>query len=555
MDRAKNALDQFEIDADRAQQELVSVDMIRKKTESDLAAAEAQIVEGEMKLAKVIEKIPTLNEKIEQNVVEMNELKKQEEDLLDDIANMEQERDQQDLTQRSLKRQIDTFREPAQVFRSKLQQLSQTGNYVVKRGARDTLSAMDWLDEEKQRGRFGSVLGPVGMLMKVNDPAVACMVELAVGEVSLMGFIARNEREGREMRAEMQQRGLQVDVDTMTNDTLDRPIIPAEYLQQFRDIGIKGYIGDQVECEPVVRAWLYQWKKLHMIMWGRTDASSTSIDESHYHRLCSAQHNASVFRLYVHEDNSSSSSSSRASSSSSSSSGRRGGGGYQLKEYAGRRSRYNPGAPPSTSMQVHSSRNGATLLFNDADAGGEDRANHKSHLMQQHAQAQTAYRELEDQVREKKDEIRGVREQMQPLKDTRFNLQRMKRMPEELTAKIKSDKRKRDEIKTKLTKSGESERASLRAAFVRVVDAYLEGVTEGLVSGQMVLARQVEVAAARHFVNVLEDELNDAQEVSTLSLSPVPEPNPPYHSTLTCPTLSKPAIPPPDIPSTSVNLP
>ena len=79
------------------------------------------------------------------------------------------------------------------------------------------------------------------MHMKVNDPAVASMVEQAVGSVDLLGFIAQNETEGREMRAEMQRRGWQVDVDTMTNAALDRPIVPLSYLEQFRDIGIKGY--------------------------------------------------------------------------------------------------------------------------------------------------------------------------------------------------------------------------------------------------------------------------------------------------------------------------
>ena len=369
---------------------------------------------------------------------------------------------------------------------------------------------------EKQRGKYGSVIGPVCMHMKVNDPAVASMVEQAVGSVDLLGFIAQNETEGREMRAEMQRRGWQVDVDTMTNAALDRPIVPLSYLEQFRDIGIKGYLGDQVECEPIIRAWLYQWKKLHMVMWARTDASTKPIEESHYNLLCPSQFNSPMFRLFVHEESSSSasSSSSRASSSSSSSS-RGGGGGHQLKEYSGRRSRYNKSAPPSTSVQLHFSRSGTSLLFDDAaDAGGEDRASRKSLLLQQHTQAQTAYRDMENQVREKADELRGVRNEMQPLKDERIGLIRLKKMPEEMKDKIKGDKRKRDEIKAKLSNSTESERATLRASFVRIMDDYLEGVAKGLIHGQAVLTRQVEVAAARHCVHLLEDEIAEAVQVN-----------------------------------------
>ena len=307
MDQSKDRLDQFEMDIDRAHQELVCSDKIRKKTESDLAAAEAQIVSEEEKLANLIAKIPELNEKIVANAEDMKELVRQEEDLLEEVEGLERVRDEQDMTQRKLNRQIATFQEPAQVFRAKLQNMEKSGNnQVIKRAAHDTLTAMDWLEGEKQQGKFRSVLGPVGMYMTVKDPAVACMVELAVGEISLMGFIATNEAEGRGMRAEMKERRLQVDVDTMTNETIDRPIIPVSYLGQFQDIGIKGYLGDQVECEPMIRAWLYQWKKLHMVMWARTDASSKPVDESHYNLLCPDEFNASMFRLYVCDASSSS---------------------------------------------------------------------------------------------------------------------------------------------------------------------------------------------------------------------------------------------------------
>ena len=182
-------------------------------------------------------------------------------------------------------------------------------------------------------------------------------------------------------------------------------------------------------------------------------------------------------------------------------------------EYVGRRSRYNKSAPPSTSVQQHSPRNGTSLLFNDAaDGGGEDRTGQKAHLVQQHAQAQTAYRELDNQVRAKKDEIRGVRDRMQPLKDARMDQHRLKNeMPKKLKEKIAMEKRKRDEYKSRLSKTSEKE---LRDGFVRVMDDYLECVASGMGHGHTVLARQVEVAAARQCVYVLEDELADANQVT-----------------------------------------
>ena len=329
MNKAKDALDQYENQTDDARQHMEAVDIMRKKHENDLAKVESQIAVGEEKLEKLMEKIPEMDARLQANDESMRDLQRQESDLLDDVADMEQKRSEHENTQRNLKRQIDGFREPAQVFRGKLQQMSQTGNsQVVKRGARDTLSAMDWLDGEKQRGRYGSIVGPIGLYMKVADPSVAAMVEMALGSpVELMGFIAQNEEEGRAMRAEMKQRGLLVDVDTMTNDTLDRPIVPVSYLERFKDIGMKGYLGDQVECEPVIRAWLYQWKKLHMVMWAHTNPSSKPVDESHYNQLCPDEFNASMFRMYVCEDPA------RGNGTSSSSRGGGRGGGHGKSEF------------------------------------------------------------------------------------------------------------------------------------------------------------------------------------------------------------------------------
>ena len=178
-------------------------------------------------------------------------------------------------------------------------------------------------------------------------------------------------------------------------------------------------------------------------------------------------------------------------------------------EYVGRRSRYNKDAAPSTSMQLHTSR--STLL----DAGaGEDHANQKARLTEKLNEAKAAFDEIDNEIRAKKSEIRGIREQMQPLKDNRLNLNRIKKMPDELATKIKMDKRAREQCKAKLTKSSESERISKRQDFERSMDLYLKGLELCVTQGQKVLARQVDVAAAKHFVNVLEDELSDANEVS-----------------------------------------
>ena len=107
---------------------------------------------------------------------------------------------------------------------------------------------------------------------------------------------------------------------------------------------------------------------------------------------------------------------------------------------------------------------------------------------------------------------------MQPLKDDRVACNKVIKTPEELNTKINVDKRQREMLKSKLTKSIVSERTSKRQDVERRMDAYLKGLEMSVTLGQTVLTKQVEVAAAKHFVNVLEDELADANEVRNLFL-------------------------------------
>jgi hypothetical protein len=165
---------------------------------------------------------------------------------------------------------------------------------------------------------------------------------------------------------QMKNAGIVVEVDDMVNTTLDPPTLPLAYLDQFKDIGMKGYLDSQVDCNQVVRAWLCQWKKIHMTMWARTDATTAPLTEQHYRRFIPAEMNAHVFKLFVHDV--------EGSGSGSSSRGRGGGGGgggaggFQITEYNGKRSRYAPNAPPSTSSQDVPAYGNSGLL--DSGGGG-----------------------------------------------------------------------------------------------------------------------------------------------------------------------------------------
>ena len=48
------------------------------------------------------------------------------------------------------------------------------------------------------------------------------------------------------MREQVRRMNWFVDVDTMTNNTLEPPIVPRAYLDQFKNVGMQGYLGEQV---------------------------------------------------------------------------------------------------------------------------------------------------------------------------------------------------------------------------------------------------------------------------------------------------------------------
>jgi hypothetical protein len=48
------------------------------------------------------------------------------------------------------------------------------------------------------------------------------------------------------MREHVRRMNWFVDVDTMTNPTLEPPIVPRAYLDGFKDVGMQGYLGEQV---------------------------------------------------------------------------------------------------------------------------------------------------------------------------------------------------------------------------------------------------------------------------------------------------------------------
>jgi chromosome segregation ATPase len=205
------------------------------------------------------------------------------------------------------------------------------------------------------------------------------------------------------------------------------------------------------------------------------------------------------------------------SASASSSRGRGGGGGgggaggFQITEYNGKRSRYAPNAPPSTSSQDVPAYGNSGLL--DSGGGGEDIADRRAQLTAQIETAKGEMGEVESQLQAKDKELRAVRSEQGEKKRQKAEYHRaINSMPRELKDKIASLERNRDDVKKRLSKTSESERAAKIADYIQAFEAHMQGLEAGFAQGLRNLQFQTEVASANHCWQLLMSDIEEAAE-------------------------------------------
>lgn len=219
------------------------------------------------------------------------------------------------------RKELSSLQNFKQIYRAKL---SRSSDPV----SRDALKALDWLEQHKddlfQTGQLrGDVLGPVAMHCQVSDPACAMMIEKAIPPNRLMGFVVTCHEDARFISHQFRDvMKLRTDVYTMRNPEISnaRDYSPA----LIEELGLKGYLCDQLECPDLIRSLLYTFNGLHRVLWGRR-ADNLTVEQQQ--KLVRASGN---FRLYLHDE----------AAASQSRTG--------IVEYKGTVSR-NPSAPPSTS--------------------------------------------------------------------------------------------------------------------------------------------------------------------------------------------------------------
>ena len=161
------------------------------------------------------------------------------------------------------------------------------------------MQASEWLEENQERllqsGQLRStVLGPVALHCCVSDPACAVMLEKAIPLSKLMGFVVDNEADARYIKHKFRNElKLSISVYTITNLNVDsRRPYSEELITRLR---LRGYLANQIECPPTIRALFNCFHGLHRVLWGR---GADNLSTEQQARLCQVD---GSFKVYLHD--------------------------------------------------------------------------------------------------------------------------------------------------------------------------------------------------------------------------------------------------------------
>ena len=150
------------------------------------------------------------------------------------------------------------LKDAKQIFAAKLRALGGSDNSWSSRSYQDAITALKWFDSEKDAlyssGKLQrEIYGPVGMYMRVADPACALIIEKAVSVNRLLAFLVQTDSDQRLLSDQFKRLKIQIDVFTMKNLTLPPPprMQAGDLARDFREIGMVGYLNDQVECPDI----------------------------------------------------------------------------------------------------------------------------------------------------------------------------------------------------------------------------------------------------------------------------------------------------------------
>lgn len=422
---ARKEMDDMELQFDDVSNKLETIASGRKVLEKsradftrDIAAAEGQLEDLKKKLPKVDEQLKELNAQLAIKGAAVNELEESMEELKSgDLRRIEGQVSQ-------IENSLKNVKDPRAIFKKNLLQVDPKHDKDAK--------FMDLVAREIENGAFEKeVFGPVGAYLMFKDPVVAAMVEKAIPRTKLTGYVAQTIND----EAKLRNMNKDINIYTMLNVTAAARPYSKQMLDGLRDIGLKGYLTDEIECPEVVRAFLHDICNLNHHIWARTD-SHAKVTKQHFERLCPIE-DSSQISMFVHATG-----------------GGRGGG---IEYHTGQRSKY-----VRTNLSLKTETPPPMPRILSAGGASSDAAGGRGELEERLAAFNKERSSLNAKIKKLQEEFVKIRDERSVMTTTRKLLLDTKKSPEVHESKLKTIKSKLAEVEKKLARDPVQETADLK---------------------------------------------------------------------------------------------
>jgi structural maintenance of chromosomes protein 5 len=467
-------VDELDATVDSSAMDILTVAKSRRQKEEQLQELNRNRATKEAELAKAQSVMPQLQAKYEEcngNIRSITAAKRE----VDEKCGLFEKRIRelrQEITQ--TQSEVARLQDPAQMFRAKLSKIHDSGH------AAQVLKAMDWLDnnqtELRRQGKLrGEVMGPVARYVEVADPACAAMLERVIPVSKMLGFVVTCEEDARFMKKVRDDLNLKfVDIYTINDVSVNKPRpFPDALIQQ---LGLKGYLAEQVQCPDAIRALFYSFHGLHTVLWG--NGTNLSLDQQ------TALFNVAPFRVYLQDR-----------------SGRQQA--LQVCEFSGKKSRYSD-AKSVSSVGI----NEFTKYLMSAGSGQEDFADRKAALDATIREAGQKLDQAEGALDEQRQEQAHIGNQLDALSRENNDRKRYMSLPVKLNTDLAQINRGIQEAQKRLSGSAEQERLSKEKAYKAAIHDFLKTIGETVKLADMLATHNVDLGVAA----CLRDQLSSAIE-------------------------------------------
>ena len=424
---SRKEMDDIDVKFDDISNRLKSILTSRKNLEKAKADYEKEIAAVLNTLDDLRKKMPQINKQIDEltpsiqkKVSECNSLDESMEDLKDQMKRIDSDMSLIGIEMRKVK-------DPHSIFKKNLMALD-AGRHE------SDAKFMDRVAKEIENGGFKKeVYGPVGAYLNFKDAVVAAMAEKAIPRGKLIGYVAQTTEDEAKLRS------MNKDINIYTMLNISKPDRPysRQTIEGLKDIGMQGYLTDEIECPEVVKGFLHDICNLSHHIWARTDSHSR-INLQHFENLCPPSAlSSSPLSMFVHATGG----------------GAKGGG---LELHTGQRSKY---ANANLSLKTETPPPMPRILH----AGGtsSDASTGRAELEEKLASLTSEKSALNSRLKKIQAEHAKVFDEKNVLQTTIKTLRDSKKVPDVQESRLKGLKAKLVDVEKRLTKDPVQETADL----------------------------------------------------------------------------------------------